>query len=110
MEAEYIALWKGGKEASWLQNLYNELGLTQGNPTTIISENTGAVNIAKNPLFHKRMKHIDSRFHWVREKVQAGRFKVEWCLSAEQTADILTKMLPRPLHEKHSALMGLSPV
>jgi hypothetical protein len=110
MKAEYIALWKGGKEASWLRNLYNELGLTQSNPTTIISDNTGAVNIAKNPLFHKRTKHINSRFHWVRKKVQVGRFKTEWCPLAEQTADILTKALPHPLHEKHSASMGLLPV
>ena len=63
MEAEYIALWKDGKEASWLWNLYNELGLTQKKPTILVSDSDDAVSIAWNSLFHKRMKHIDSRFH-----------------------------------------------
>ena len=101
-EAEYIALWEAGKEVSWLRNLHKELGLTQEKPTMLISDSTGAVSIAKNLLFHKRTKHIDSRFHWVREKVQAGRFVTEFCPSQEQTADMLTKPLPQPLHDKHT--------
>jgi hypothetical protein len=109
-EAEYIALWEAGKEASWLRNLYRELRLTQQHPTKITCDNTGAVAIAKNPIFHKRTKHIDSRFHWVREKVQAGRFEAEICRTEEQTADVLTKALPRPKHERHTKEMGLSPV
>jgi hypothetical protein len=109
-EAEYIALWEAGKEALWLRNLYRELQLTQQNPTKITCNNTGAVAIAKNPIFHKRTKHINSRFHWVREKVQAGRFEVEICCTEEQTADVLTKALPCPKHEWHTKEMGLSPV
>jgi Reverse transcriptase (RNA-dependent DNA polymerase) len=109
-EAEYIALWEAGKEASWLQNLYRELRLTQQNPTKITCDNTGAVAIAKNPIFHKRTKHINSRFHWVREKVQAGRFEAEICRTEEQTANVLTKALPRPKYERHTKEMGLSPV
>jgi hypothetical protein len=52
-EAEYIALWEAGKEASWLRNLYRKLRLTQQNPMTIMCNNIGAVAIAKNPIFHK---------------------------------------------------------
>jgi len=109
-EAEYIALWEAGKEASWLRNLYRELGLPQQKPTTIMQDNTGTVAIARNPLFHKRTKHIDSKFHWVREKVQAGRFDAEICRDEDQTADVLTKALPRPKHERHTKEMGLSAV
>jgi hypothetical protein len=109
-EAEYIALWDAGKEASWLRNLHRELGLTQTQPTTIMQDNEGTVAIAKDPLFHKRTKHIDSRYHWVREKVQAGRFDAELCRDEDQTADVLTKALPRPKHQRHTKEMGLSPV
>jgi hypothetical protein len=97
-EAEYITLWEAGKETSWLRNLHRKLGFTQGKPTTIMQDNTSMVAIAKNPLFHKRTKHIDSKFHWVREKIQVGRFDAELCRTDEQTADVLTKALPRPKH------------
>jgi hypothetical protein len=109
-EAEYIAIWEGGKEVSWLRNLYQELGLTQRHPTVIKCDNTGAVQIAKNPIFHKRTKHINSRFHWVREKVQAGRFDAIIIRDKDQTADVLTKALPRPKHQWHTKEMGISSV
>jgi hypothetical protein len=109
-EAEYIALWDAGKETSWLRNLYHELGYTQQKPTTIMQDNNGTYDIAKNPVFHKRTKHIDSKFHWVREKIQEGRFDAELCRSDDQTADVLTKALTRPLHEQHTEGMGVSTV
>jgi hypothetical protein len=106
-EAEYIALWEAGKEASWLRNLYRELGYPQQQPTMLMEDNEGAYSIAKNPIFHKRTKHIDSKFHWVREKVAVGRFNPELCHTEDQTADVLTKALPCPKHEKHAHEMGL---
>jgi hypothetical protein len=109
-EAEYIALWEAGKEASWLRNLYRELGFTQQQPTVIMQDNTGTVAIPNNPTFHKRTKHIDSRYHWVWEKVQAGRFEVELCRDEDQTADVLTKALPRLKHQCHTKEMGISTV
>ena len=109
-EAEYIAMWDAAKEASWLRNLYRDLGYTQPEPTQIMCDNTSAVAIAKNPLYHKRTKHIDSHYHWVREKVTARRFEVEFCPTNEQTADIFTKPLLRPKHVQHMREMGLSPV
>jgi hypothetical protein len=109
-EAEYIALWEGGKEISWLRNLYNELGLTQQEATAIRSDSTGAVGIARNPIFHKRTKHIDSNFHWVREKIEAGRFNVILVRDEEQTADVLTKPLHCDKHRRHTKEMGISPV
>jgi len=52
-EVEYITLWEAGKEASWLRNLYCELGFTQQQPMIIMEDNEGAYSIAKNPIFHK---------------------------------------------------------
>ena len=109
-EVEYIALWECGKEASWLRTLHKELGFEQRSPTTIVCDNTGAVAIAKNPTFHKRTKHIDSKYHWIREKVQEGRFEVQFYCTADQTADVLTKALPRPKHSRHTMEMGVAPV
>lgn len=110
IEAEYIAMWDMGKEASWLRNLYKDLLFTQENPTMIICDNTRAVAIAKNPLYYKWTKHIDPHFHWIRKKIQDGRFKIEYCATAEQSADIMPKALPCPKYVKHIRDMGLSPV
>jgi len=71
-EAEYITLWEARKKASWLRNLYNKLGFTQKEPTVIMQDNTRMVAIVKNPMFHKCTKHINSHFHWIREKIQDG--------------------------------------
>jgi hypothetical protein len=68
-EAEYIALWESAKEASWLRNLYKELGLTQEEPTILNSDSTGAVGIAKDPLFHKRTSANLQKTFWVLYKL-----------------------------------------
>jgi hypothetical protein len=109
-EAEYIALWKGGKEISWLRNLYNELDQIQEQPTAIMSDSTRAVAIARDPIFHKRTKHIDSNFHWVREKIEAGRFYPIQIRDEEQTANVMTKPLHADKHRRHTKEMNISPV
>ena len=93
-EAEFIALWEGRQEAQWLRNLYQELGYAQEKPTTIYCDNTSAVAIAKNPTYHKRTKHIDTKYYWVHEKIQAERLIAEYIRTEDQTADILMKPLP----------------
>jgi len=110
-EAEYVALSETAREACWLRNLYSELGLLQEkNPTLIRGDNEGSLAMAKNPQFHKRSKHIDLRWHLIRELIQGGLITVESCRNPEQTADVLTKALPRPKHEKHTVEMGLASV
>ena len=110
-EAEYVALSEAAREACWLRNLYGELGLLQGEiPTMIWGDNEGLIAMAKNLQFHKRSKHIEIRWHWVRDLVQASKICVESVRDPEQVADVLTKALPRPKHQKHTANMGLIPI
>lgn len=70
-EAEYIALNEAGKEAIWLQRILKELGLINysPSPTLIYEDNQGAIALAENPEFHRRTKHIDIRYHWVRDAI-----------------------------------------
>jgi len=108
-QAEYVALSKAAREACWLRNLYTELGLLNENvPTLICGDNNRSLAMAQNPLFHKRSKHIAICWHWVRELVQEGTITVDSCRDPEQTADILTKALPRQKHTRHVAEMGLA--
>ena len=71
----------------WLRYLYGELGFIQQEPILLLGDNDGSIAMAKNPQFHKRTKHVDIRWHWVRELVD--------CRDPQQTADILTKQVPR---------------
>lgn len=68
-------------------------------PTTIQTDfnmdNQSAIRLVKNPEFHKRTKHIDVRYHFIREKYEAGMFELTYVSSDEQLADIFTKPLPR---------------
>ncbi|KAF1325884.1 hypothetical protein FI667_g8977, partial [Globisporangium splendens] len=56
--------------------------------------NQGSIALAKNPEFHKRTKHIDIRYHFVREKVEDGQVVLEYCPTQEMLADIMTKPIP----------------
>ena len=110
-EAEYIALSESAREACWLRSLYNKLGLLQRELLTLVlGDNKGAIAMTKNPQFHKQSKHIEIRWHWVQDLIQEGTINVESCRDPNQTADVLTKALPRPKHKKHVEDMGLVPV
>jgi hypothetical protein len=110
MQAEYIAISKAMRKACWLWNLYTELGvLNTDMPTTIKGDNDGLIAMARNPQFHKRTKHIAIRWHWIRELVQEGTISLDSIQDPDQTADILTKALPRQKHKKHINELGLVP-
>lgn len=63
----------------------------QDGPTTIYCDNKST--IAKNHVFHKRTKHIDTRYHFIRELASNKEINLQYCKSEEQLADIFTKAL-----------------
>ena len=109
-EAEYIALCEAGREACWLRNLYSELGLPQKSPTTIKGDNDSSISLAKEAQFHNRSKHIAIRYHWIRNLVNDEEIIIEDCRDPDQTADVLTKAIPKPKHERHTGEMGVREV
>ena len=67
------------------------------------------MKLAHNPQFDNRTKHIDIRYHFVRDTLAAGEITIQYLPMAVMVADILTRPLPRDKHEKHSGAMGLHP-
>ncbi|KAE8679159.1 Zinc ion binding, putative isoform 1 [Hibiscus syriacus] len=92
-EAEYVAATSCVCHAIWLRNLLKEIGLIQEEPTKVCVDNKSAVALAKNPVFHDRSKHIDIRYHYIRECVARKDVEVEYVKSQDQVADIFTKPL-----------------
>ena len=74
----------------------------------ILEDNQGAIAIAQNPVQHDRTKHIDIKFHFVRENIERGVIDVKYCETENMLADILTKGLSGPVHEKFCKLLGLA--
>ncbi len=106
-EAEYIALASAAQESVWLQELLTSLKETKIKPTTIYEDNQSAICLAKNPQYHGRAKHIDIKYHFVRERVAAGDIKLEFCKSQDMIADIFTKGLSSPQFTKLREMLGM---
>jgi hypothetical protein len=92
-EAEYIAVTHAAKEVLWLRSLSQELGFEQGAATSIYCDNQGTVACTHDPQHHSRMKHIDIRFHFIRDCVQKGLVDVMHIPGIDNVADLLTKPL-----------------
>lgn len=94
-EAEYVAASAAARESIWLRKLLSDIGCPCEKETTLFVDNQSAIQLVKNPVYHKRTKHIDIRYHFIREKTENGDIAVEYVPSEEQRADIFTKALPR---------------
>jgi hypothetical protein len=106
-EAEYIAAVETGKDIMWFRNILSEFGYKISGPSTLHMDNQSAISVAKNPEHHGRMKHLDLRFYWLRDQVDAGHITPKFIPTADMPADLLTKPLPRPKVEICRKLMGL---
>ncbi|KIL57633.1 hypothetical protein M378DRAFT_16140, partial [Amanita muscaria Koide BX008] len=78
-EAEYIAAARGTQEATWIQTFLSEIGLPLKKPITLYVDNQSAIKLIQNPVAHDRTKHIDVKYHFIRDAQDKGLIKVEYC-------------------------------
>jgi len=118
------------KEAIWIQSLYSRVLYGQTlyqhadhcphclcpddnsqaqtvEPQEIFVDNQGAIQLAKNPKFHERTKHINVQFHFIRDACERMAIKTTYPPTSDMLADIMTKNLPRETHWKHAHGLGL---
>jgi hypothetical protein len=99
-EAEYVACAHCAREVIWLRALFGELGFTQTDASSLLCDNKGAVACTHDPHSHSRMKHIDITEHFIRDCVNRGVIDVQHVPGIQNPADLLTKPLAKPTHEK----------
>ncbi|PKU81153.1 Retrovirus-related Pol polyprotein from transposon TNT 1-94 [Dendrobium catenatum] len=93
-EAEYRALASEAAEVIWIRRLLEDFHLPQLNPTTIYCDNTSAIALANNPVYHARTKHIDVDCHFIRDCIRSNHISVHHISTNDQIADVFTKPLP----------------
>jgi hypothetical protein len=76
-----------------MRSVLNHLHLTQSVSTIINCDNSSSIKLSKNPIMHGRCKHIDVRYHFLRDLSKDGTIELKFCKSQEQLADIMTKAL-----------------
>jgi hypothetical protein len=106
MEAEYIALTDAVKEGMWLKKFEMEFD-QEKTILQVYEDNQSAIKTAKNRVHSDRSKHIDVRYHFVREEMEKGNLELVYCPTEFMVADILTKPLGKIAHERLRLAMGL---
>ena len=104
-EAEYVAASAVAQENAYLRSLLSGFDRPPLGPTCVWEDNAACILMSENPVNRDRSRHVDVKFHFLRERVRAGEIKLFKCWGPLNVADALTKSLPRPAFHKHSPFM-----
>jgi len=96
-EAEYVAMNEAGKEAAWLVRLMEQLGSSREifSPVQLNADNMGGIRLSKNPEYHRKTKHIGTKWHWIRRAVKDNLLTISHVPSEDNHADGFTKPLAK---------------
>ncbi|GKA88506.1 hypothetical protein Tco_0810270, partial [Tanacetum coccineum] len=106
-EAKFVAAASCACQAVWLRRIMEYLDHDQNSSTTIFCDNSSTVELSRNPVLHGRSKHIDVRFHFLRELTRDNVVRLVHCPTQDQVADIMTKPLKLDLFTRFRSLMGV---
>ncbi|WVZ51948.1 LOW QUALITY PROTEIN: hypothetical protein U9M48_003045 [Paspalum notatum var. saurae] len=103
-EAKYIAAASCCSQLLWMKATLSDFGLRFGKIPLLV-DSTSAISVAKNPVLHSRTKHIDVRFHFLRDHYEKGDIDLVHVASENQLADIFTKPLELQVEGVDNALI-----
>lgn len=106
-EAEYRALAETAQEITWISQLLRDLNIPQDHATLLLCDNLSAVYLSTNPALHKKSKHFDRDWHYIREQVALGLIETKHIPAEQQIADIFTKPLARKAFEQLRSKLGV---
>lgn len=108
IEAEYIAPTTTTCEALWVKKVLLDLKQEQNHVTSIYCDNRSTIAITKKPMFHNRTKHIDTKYHFIRDYVAKQDIEIKFCKTNDELADIFTKALPKGKFQYMRDMLGIA--
>ena len=109
-EAEYVAAATVACQVVWLRRLLGELTGVEAQPLALMVDNQPAITLTKNMVLHDWSKHIDVKFHFLRDYVDGGQIIIEFVETGRQLADVLTKPLGRLRLTELKEMIGMKGV
>jgi len=106
-EAEYVAAAACACHSIWMKRVLNSLGFPSCKCVKIFCDNSSTIKLSKNPVLHGRTKHIDIKFHFLRDLVKEGVVELVHCGTSEQMTDIMTKPLKLESFLKLRNMLGV---
>ena len=98
-EGEYGAAYLCARDAVYMRAVAKAIGYPQTHPTILLCDNTTTVGLANDTVKIAKTKAVDMRYHWLRDRVRQGQFRVQWVAKERNIADFFTKALPTDAHE-----------
>ena len=109
VEAEYIVAGSFCTQLLWMKKLLHDYGIPQ-NTMCVFCNNTNAINLSKNPIQHSKSKHIEIRYHFIRDLVEDKVACLEFIHTDNQKVDIFTKPLDSPWFESLRKTIGVGTI
>jgi len=100
-EAEYIAISEAVKEVKFIYYLLTDIHVKVKLPIVVKTDNVGAIFMSENASTGVRTRHVDTRYHFVREFIEDGFIKIEFVRSIENNSDMFTKNVSQENYQKH---------
>ena len=108
LEAELIACSDGSREAIWLKRFLTDLGaINSAQIVPINCDNQGALKLTQSGVAKAKTKHIDIKHHHAYDEQEKGNIRLSYIESENNLADIFTKALPRPRHQKLTKMLSM---
>ena len=83
-----------------MRQLLSELGYEPSSPSTLYIDNQSAIQVAKNPKHHGRMKHLDLRYYWLRDAVDKDTLRIDYVPTDSMMADYLDQVISKSKDER----------
>lgn len=106
VEAEFVAATEAAQEVLFSKHLFKAIRIDVGIPT-IFSDNTGTIQVSKDPAQHWKLKHIDTKYHFIRDNVQDGKVRIKYINTADNLADLFTKLVGNTILQHTRQGLGL---
>ncbi len=107
-EIEYMVLSKTAKKAIWIKEFLNELNFKNDQFVLIFADNKNAIDLIINSLYHKKTKHIEMRWHWIKKMMNRKKITLRYLLISEMITDDLIKSLSAFVFRKFRIMLNLS--